>query len=60
MRDIGNVLNTIMQTENCSPVCALFMLTVRSDNNGIRELQSESSKKIGGRLCDTGNIKVSE
>ena len=60
MRDIGAVLNNIMRTKNCSPVCALFMLTEKGENSELYKLQSESSEKISGRLCDTSNIKMSK
>lgn len=60
MRDIGFVLNNIMRTNNCSPVCALFMLTEKGENSELCKLQSEPSEKVGGRLCNTSNIKVSK
>lgn len=58
MRDIGFVLNKIMQTENCSPVCALFMLTEEDNNRELYSIQPESSEEISRRLCDSGNIKM--
>lgn len=60
MRDIGIVLNDIMQTNNCSPMCALFMLTEKDKERELYKLQSESGEKISRRLCDTSNIKVPE
>ena len=60
MRDIGIVLNDIMQTNNCSPMCALFMLTEKDKERELYKLQSESGEKISRRLCDSSNIKVPE
>lgn len=60
MRDISVVLNNIMRINNCSPVCALFMLTEKGENSELCKLQSKSSEKVGGRLCNTSNLKVSE
>lgn len=60
MRDIGIVLNNIIRTENCSPVCALFMLTEKGENSELYKLQPKSSEKISRRLCDTGNLKMPE
>lgn len=56
MQDIGYMLNYIMRKHNCSPTRAFLLLT-EGDTNGIRELQSKSKEKTGGRLCNTGNIK---
>jgi len=41
MRDIGFVLNDIMRINNCSPVCALFMLTEKDKSSELHKLQSE-------------------
>ena len=60
MRDIGFVLNTIMQTEKCSPVCALFMLTEKDGSSELHKLQSESGEEISGRLCNKSSLKMSE
>ena len=58
MRDIGNALNMIMQTNNCSSIRAFFLYSQNEgDVNVLRELQSESSKKISGRLRNSGNIE---
>lgn len=60
MRDIRFVLNDIMRTNNCSPVCALFMLTEKDKERELYKLQSEPSKKVSRRLCDKSNIEVSK
>lgn len=60
MRDIGFVLNEIMQTEKCSPVCALFMLTEKGDDSELHSLQPESREKTRRRLRDSGDIKMSK
>lgn len=60
MRDIGFVLNNIMRTNNCSPVCALFMFTEKGKDSELHKLQSKSSEKTGRGLCNKSNIKVSK
>ena len=58
MRDIGFVLNDIMRTNNCSSVCALFMLTEKDKERELHKLQSASSEKSSRRLCDKSNIEM--
>lgn len=54
MRDISKDLNTIMQSNQCSPVYALLLLYSESmkegDPNRVHKFQSESKKKTGRRL----------
>ena len=60
MRDIGFVLNNIMRTNNCSPVCALFMLTEKDKSSELHKLQSEPSEETSRGLCNKSNIEKSK
>lgn len=57
MMDIGTALNDIIETEQCSPIHALFILSGEGDTDGICKLQSESETKISRRLRYSSDIK---
>ena len=59
MQDIGLVLSNIMHTKKCSPIYAFF-LWKEGERGGVRQLQSESEKKISRRLCDKSDLKISK
>ena len=57
MRDIGTMLDKIMQEKQCSSVYALLLLSEgEHKKNGIHKLQSEPSKKVSRRLRDKSNF----
>jgi hypothetical protein len=46
MVDISNVLNTVIQEQNCSPFRALFLLTegeIENERNAIRTVSKQSN-----------------
>ena len=57
MQDIGSALNSIMQSEQCSPIYAFFLLSGKKvGENNVHELQSESKTKAGRGLCNKSNF----
>lgn len=57
MQDIGSALNSIMQSEQCSPIYAFFLLSGKKvGDNRVHKLQPESKEKTSRGLCDKGNI----
>lgn len=52
MQDIGSMLGTIMQENQCSSLCALFLL---GETDGIHLLQSKPAEQYSRRLRDTSN-----
>lgn len=58
MKDIGLMLNKIMQEKQCSSVYALLLLHKEEGriDDGIHKLQSESSKKASRRLRDKSSF----
>lgn len=62
MKDIGSMLDKIMQEKQCSSVYALLLLHEQNERNkyGIHKLQSEPCEKTCGRLCNKSSIKKSE
>ena len=56
MKDIGELLRTTMNKEQCSSLTAFLRLNEEKEN-GIHILQSEPTEQTGRRLCDKGNSK---
>lgn len=56
MQDIGIMLNSIMEKEQCTPLCALFILSEKEGDKDVRTVQPESVTKTGRRLRDKGNL----
>ena len=58
MVDISSALQIKMQENQCSPIYAFFLISDEGRTDGVRLLQSQSTKESSGRLRNQSNIQT--